>query len=391
MKTRAEGRHASHEAQPHAYLSHRGRYAALALCLLAATGTSLPAGPAKKSETILDVLPLEQARDKSWFQQIQARNPASLANGFLDVTLYNGWQGHPVDPTGRRDSTKALQKAVVDARDGALALFFPEGTYLLSDTLNCMKTGTRTVTWKHARKRTVRNNEKYRVIALIGSTKGQRPVLKLRDRAAGFADKSAPKPVVIVWNQSDPKKMRIPCKDAVIAHGNGFNMVFRGIDIDVGRGNAGAVGLCMTGAQGASIENVKVDATGGFAGFYYMPGAGAGTANIEVIGGDYGFYGAGSPCGHITAGVFRDQAVRSIHSYGAWHLGFIGCEFTKQTAPILTLQACDWNTVGGSMFFKDCRIEIASDNGKPIIDNGLGKLVYLKDVYAKGAAAVIED
>ncbi|MBN1674983.1 MAG: hypothetical protein JXR37_28330 [Kiritimatiellae bacterium] len=369
-------------------------HAVSGLCLLALAATCCTAAPAKESETIQDVLPLEQAQDKAWFKTIHARNPAALADGFLDVTLYDGWQGHSVDPTGTRDSTQALQKAIVDARDAALVAFFPEGTYLVSDTLNCMKRGWRMVTLRRGKskgKREVASNEKHKVIVLIGSTKGKRPLLKLRDNAPGFNNKEDPKPVVIVWNQSQPDRTSIPCKDATIAHGNGFNMVFRGIDIDIGRANPGAVGLCMTGAQGASIEDVKVNATGGFAGFYYMPGAGAGTAHIEVIGGDYGFYGAGTPCGHIVAGIFRDQTIRSIHSYGAWHIGFVGCRFVKNEAPILTLQECDWNTVGGSVFFKDCSIEITGDDPKPVIDNGLGKMVYLKDVYVKAAGHLIRD
>jgi hypothetical protein len=68
----------------------------------------------------------------------QADSPL-LKLGVLDVTLYNGWEGHAVDPTGEKDSTKALQKAIEDARDSALVVFFPSGTYKVSDTLNCMK------------------------------------------------------------------------------------------------------------------------------------------------------------------------------------------------------------------------------------------------------------
>jgi hypothetical protein len=41
------------------------------------------------------------------------------------------------DPTGKTDSTRAIQAAVVFARDHQLACFFPPGTYLLSDTLTC--------------------------------------------------------------------------------------------------------------------------------------------------------------------------------------------------------------------------------------------------------------
>ena len=53
--------------------------------------------------------------------------------GYVDVTQ----KPFRADPTGRTDSTKAIQAAVVFARDHQMACFFPPGTYLLSDTLPC--------------------------------------------------------------------------------------------------------------------------------------------------------------------------------------------------------------------------------------------------------------
>ena len=41
-------------------------------------------------------------------------NNRFLKMGVLDVTLYNGWEGHAVDPSGQKDSTQALQKAMVE-------------------------------------------------------------------------------------------------------------------------------------------------------------------------------------------------------------------------------------------------------------------------------------
>ena len=40
-----------------------------------------------------------------------------------------------VDNTGQTDVTEALQAAIVNAHSQALAVFFPHGTYLVSDTL----------------------------------------------------------------------------------------------------------------------------------------------------------------------------------------------------------------------------------------------------------------
>ena len=53
--------------------------------------------------------------------------------GLLDVTK----APYLADPTGTADSTEAIQRAVNDARDHGLVCFFPEGTYLISDTISC--------------------------------------------------------------------------------------------------------------------------------------------------------------------------------------------------------------------------------------------------------------
>ncbi|MBN2316707.1 MAG: hypothetical protein JXM79_22460, partial [Sedimentisphaerales bacterium] len=146
-----------------------------------------------------------------------------LQAGCLDVTK----PPYAADSTGTTDSTQAIQRAVNDARDHGLACFFPEGTYLISDTLSCeqqvrrldkprfVEGGKRADYW-HI------NHQ----IVMIGSTKGKkRPVLKLSPDAKGFDDPSNPKLCVYIW--------------AHTWYGDGtgeqpnisFNHIFKGIDI----------------------------------------------------------------------------------------------------------------------------------------------------------------
>ena len=66
----------------------------------------------------------EMGRGNWWIAQKRLQGNALLKKGLLDVTLYDGWEGNAVDPTGARDSTKALQQAINDARDHALVVFF---------------------------------------------------------------------------------------------------------------------------------------------------------------------------------------------------------------------------------------------------------------------------
>ena len=55
--------------------------------------------------------------------------------GFVDVTAAPFF----ADPTGKKDTTDALQKAIVFARDHQMVCFLPSGRYLISDTLSCIQ------------------------------------------------------------------------------------------------------------------------------------------------------------------------------------------------------------------------------------------------------------
>ncbi len=49
--------------------------------------------------------------------------------------LYVTKAPYSADSSGRQDSTKAIQQAVIDARDSRMIVFFPVGEYLVSDTI----------------------------------------------------------------------------------------------------------------------------------------------------------------------------------------------------------------------------------------------------------------
>ena len=82
----------------------------------------------------------------------------------------------------------------------------------------------------------------------------------------------------------DPMSMPYGYRDCV---GQLFYTELSNIDFDC-NGNPGAVGVVYNGAQWHAVYNVKVTATGAFAGFYMLPGVGSCSANLEVVGGQYG-------------------------------------------------------------------------------------------------------
>ena len=61
--------------------------------------------------------------------ELGMENDPLIRAGYLPVTFYD------VDPTGVRDSTAAINRAIRDGRDSGLITYVPAGTYTVSDTL----------------------------------------------------------------------------------------------------------------------------------------------------------------------------------------------------------------------------------------------------------------
>lgn len=146
--------------------------------------------------------------------------------GFVDLGQELG-----VDPTGLEDSTLGIQAAIDKASSASKTLYIPPGTYLVSDTL----LGT------HRSGNDCGGHDGIGRVVLIGtSAHGMRPLLRLKDDAAGFQDSSNPKPVVRVRFITPAGEERPNCA---------FRDGIRGIDIDLGNNNTGAVGIHFDAAQ----------------------------------------------------------------------------------------------------------------------------------------------
>ncbi len=232
-----------------------------------------------------------------------------LQIGLLDVTK----APYFADPTGEVDATESIQRAVNDARDHWLVCYFPDGTYLISDTISCEQKVS-----KLDRPRSTDGHTQHywnlpNRIVMIGSTKGRRPVLKLSADAKGFDDPQNPKLAVWVWAQT---RDDAPGKQEPIwgkeQPNISFSHIFKGIDIDI-RGHRGAIGIRHSGSQGSTLQDVTVQAEGAYAGLSNCCGQGGGTYNVEVIGGRYGItIDRGSRFPLLVACVFRDQTDASV-------------------------------------------------------------------------------
>ena len=301
--------------------------------------------------------------------------------GYLDVTRYGA------DPSGKRDSTAQIQKTVDDASEYGYIVFFPQGTYLVSDTISCKMTatGNRVKTTRAGSEKLLPQIETAHV--LEGSTRGPRPVIRLKDRCAGFADAGKPKLVIDIWQQFESGYT--PFKDR---HGqsSGFNQTFRNINIDLGTGNAGAIGIYINAAQSAALEDVEIRAYGAYAGVYDLPGRSMGAVNLTVLGGRYGIILQRQNIS-IMAGIRlidQESAALQILSANAPQT-LVGFSIEKDEAPAITF-ASGGNTTDNNLLMYDGSILIRNSRGEnPVIDNAAGRTFYMRNVYVKGSEKII--
>lgn len=257
-------------------------------------------------------------------RQVLARySDARLAaQGFLDVTK----APYLADPTGQRDSTAAIQRAVRDGRDARLVTYLPAGRYLVSDTIEGVMGTVRWDHWPYEGQSdpwVAYASFDYPCV-IAGPSEGGRATIVLADRAPGFQDPKKPKPVVYFWARRETGAAPVPAESQPNIN---FNQKILSLDFELGTGNPGAVAIDHRGAEGSTIEDVSVQAAGAFAGILNAPGSGGAMHAIRVTGGRYGLFLPGTqPSPLVSDVVLRDQDEAAIHYRGRGPLTVIGAE-----------------------------------------------------------------
>lgn len=133
---------------------------------------------------------------------------------------------------GQDDDTQAIRSAIQANLNQHRTLFFPAGTYLISDSLE----------WKDE------EGVFYAFLTFQGEGTAK-TIIQLKDKAAGFTDAQTPQPMIrpgSVESREDGTGNR--------AHNNYiFDMT-----IDTGKGNPGAIGVDFTANNTGAMENVLI-------------------------------------------------------------------------------------------------------------------------------------
>jgi hypothetical protein len=148
--------------------------------------------------------------------------------GMINVKTQFGAKGD-----GHSDDTAAI-RAAIQSGSPAMVLYFPKGTYIVSDTLNWLRVDK---TWRSA-------------LAFQGENESG-TVIRLKDNAPGYQDPGAAKAVIRPgsnepWDKNDGSGY------------NGFYNYISDLTVDTGRGNPGAIGVDYLGNNVCGLENVTI-------------------------------------------------------------------------------------------------------------------------------------
>lgn len=293
--------------------------------------------------------------------------------GMIDVTA----PPFLADPTGETDSTEALQRAVRYSRDAQMATFFPAGTYTISDTLECL----------HGRwdpdVGQLRQTRDLPCILIGDRSSEQRPVIRLADNSPGFNNPKSPKHVVRFWAYgSGVEQARTELQPNM-----NMNQMLIGIDVTVGNGNPGAVGIRHRAAQGSSIQDCTIDARGGLTGLEGGAGSGGSHFGVTVIGGKIGVdYRETQPAPTIVGFTLIDQEETAIINASRQALTMVGCHIeTKTAGPVIVSEQTTAHH--GQISMVDSVIDFKTPGNNTAIDAGAA--ITLHNVCVHNARTIV--
>ena len=302
-----------------------------------------------------------------------------LSYGILDVTL----PPYTIDNTGKSDVSDVLQRALNDARDAQVVCYLPAGTYLISKTIEGIQGIIDWDDWPYGDPMLTNpylSEASFEFPNVIMGARGkQRTIIKLKDYSPAFNNPEDPKPVLYFWaraHRATEKDPNVPFPSI------SFNQKILSLDIDLGTGNPGAIGIDFKAAEGSTVENVSIRATGAFAGIRNAPGSGGSMHDISIEGGEYGLYIPGSQ----PSPLISDLKLTNQRKYSVWFRSRGALTLTGARIQGAGIRGVPTQLIyDGALNLIDVSIDL--DRGGTAID--VVKSTYLSNVWIKGADTLI--
>ena len=328
--------------------------------------------------------------------------------GYFDVTK------HPYNAKGDAlttgtDDTLAIQRAVNEARDAQVAVYFPANKqFKVTATIECVQgvidyqTNAKYPSDVAAGEDFFstdyeRSNHRDFPCILMGPVlpvgNASRPTLIVGTAATAFANANSPVPVLHFWSRGNTTG-NVPSKNFPAAS---YNHLVRNLDFDLNN-NPGAIGINMVGTQGTAIENLTIKANLAYAGISGLPGAGGLTSAVTIKGGRFGIDAFESPTDGLGITSVLNNCIIDYNGQASqensvrWnHLGplvLVGCTIKGASlqidGPGDTEGMDGGNASRGNLSVVDSRIELIAPG--PVIQGS--RTPYLRNVYCKNATAV---
>ena len=328
------------------------------------------------------------------------RNP-DLNIVFPERLYYHTGQGNriiditqaPFNANGQdnKDDTEAIVKALdfiaekgccgkskhsLDARSNVL--YFPNGTYIVNDTLNnTLPISQITKSW---------GSELTANYRFLGQSK-QGTIIQLQDNSRGYDSQSKPKPVL----ETNRLNREGNGRDYHVSNNVPSSNFIENLTIDVGRGNPGAVAIDFHAANSGAIRNVRLVAPQGSGAIglnlYKSPSQGL-FQDITVDGFEIGIQAFAR---HASSGTFDHITLR-----GQNRVGFLNVRSSSSIrkltsinkVPAIALTRSMPDRIFGQVILLDSVLE-GDDSSRPAIDIEYGVLMA-RNVAIKGYQVPIE-
>jgi hypothetical protein len=249
--------------------------------------------------------------------------------GVVDVSS----QPFNADITGKNVSTQAIQNAVDFCYLYSCTVYFPVGNYLVDNTINMTQLQDLAVEGVVFEAGDLSRYYNYvlRGEVLNMTETNQRKALGLPTRATivlspssiGFTDVFTLK--AVIWSISLGS---VNGSTYVNMDDINYCNVVQSIDVVIGSGNFGAVGLRFRGAQGTSLEDVAVYTGEGAIGVHGLGGSGGTHSNLTIIGGRFGIDGrVAQPAPTLNAIRIINSTCAGLVYGGAQTLTLVGASF----------------------------------------------------------------